>query len=384
MKRISFTETNEKRDEKNQIYEKDSFEEDKPLKTMRKSRTKHKNKKSSNEVESFPKIIEKNEEQLPQKRKKRTEKDLQNIKKIKKTETPEQIEVSEQIEEFEQLEESEQSEEMIYLEPKYTETLQFDFEKADNKQIYAIPKNRPVRLYSDGVYDMFHYGHMRCLMQAKNLFPNVHLIVGVTSDAMTLLYKGNLIMDEKERYESVKHCRYVDEVIEDAPWAITDEFLEKYKIDYVCHDDLPYSAKGSSDIYKFLKDKNMFIPTRRTVGISTTDIVTKIVRDYDLFVRRQLERGIDLEELNLPFFKKESIIMQNRLKALENDFKNEIRDIKTELKSAFFYWERVSNELIDKFNERFTRNIKNNNPFNKFIRKILLIVAKKKIEEEIK
>lgn len=139
------------------------------------------------------------------------------------------------------------------------------------------PQGRPVRIYADGVFDLFHIGHMRALQQAKIAFPDVHLVVGVTGNKETHKRKGLTVLSARERAESVRHCKWVDEVIEDCPWIVTADFLEKHKIDYVAHDDLPYGADEGDDIYGPIKEKGMFLVTQRTEGLSTTGIITKYV-----------------------------------------------------------------------------------------------------------
>lgn len=137
------------------------------------------------------------------------------------------------------------------------------------------PEDRAVRIYADGVFDLFHIGHMRALQQAKMAFDNVHLIVGVTGNKETHKRKGLTVLSAIERAESVRHCKWVDEVIEDCPWIVTAEFLLKHNIDYVAHDDLPYGADEGDDIYGPIKEKGMFLVTQRTEGLSTTGIITK-------------------------------------------------------------------------------------------------------------
>ncbi|KAF2161666.1 hypothetical protein M409DRAFT_28064 [Zasmidium cellare ATCC 36951] len=178
------------------------------------------------------------------------------------------------------------------------------------------PKDRPVRVYADGVFDLFHLGHMRQLQQAKTAFPNTQLIVGVTGDAETHKRKGLTVMSAKERAESIRHCRWVDEVIEDCPWIIDVDFLEQHNIDYVAHDDLPYGAAEGDDIYKPIKEKGMFLVTQRTEGVSTTGIITKIVRDYEQYIARQLKRGTSRQELNVSWLKKNELDIKRHVSDL--------------------------------------------------------------------
>lgn len=162
-----------------------------------------------------------------------------------------------------------------------------------------------------GVFDLFHFGHARALEQAKKLCPHVHLMVGVCSDAVTHAYKGKTVMTEEERYESVRHCKWVDEVIQGAPWVVTPEFLERHKIDYVAHDDLPYAdASGEADdCYGPVKRLGKFMATQRTDGVSTSDLILRIIKDYNDYVLRNLSRGYSRKDLNV------SLLREKRIKA---------------------------------------------------------------------
>jgi len=156
-------------------------------------------------------------------------------------------------------------------------------EGAPTSRSYTInlpPANRPIVIYADGVYDLFHYGHALQLRQAKLSFPSTRLLVGVCSDELVRDHKASTVMSHQERCESVRHCKWADEVIPEAPWIITPEFLAKHEIDYVAHDEDPYSAAGHEDVYSSVKREGKFLPTRRTPGISTTDLVSRMVAQY--------------------------------------------------------------------------------------------------------
>ncbi|KIV91433.1 hypothetical protein PV10_05974 [Exophiala mesophila] len=184
------------------------------------------------------------------------------------------------------------------------------------------PQGRPVRVYADGVFDLFHLGHMRQLQQAKTAFPDTYLIVGVTGDAETHKRKGLTVLTGAERAETVRHCKWVDEVIPSCPWIVTPEFLAKHNIDYVAHDDEPYGADEGDDIYAPIKREGKFLVTQRTEGVSTTGIITKIVRDYEKYIARQFKRGTSRQELNVSWLKKNELDIKRHVAELRDSIKN--------------------------------------------------------------
>ena len=162
---------------------------------------------------------------------------------------------------------------------------------------------------------------MRQLQQAKSAFPDTYLLVGVTGNAETHKRKGLTVLTGAERAETVRHCKWVDEVIPSCPWVVTPEFLEEHNIDFVAHDDEPYGAAEGDDIYKPIKESGKFLVTERTEGVSTTGIITKIVRDYENYIARQLKRGTSRQELNVSWLKKNELDIKRHVGELKDSIR---------------------------------------------------------------
>lgn len=154
-----------------------------------------------------------------------------------------------------------------------------------------VPKNRPIHIFTEGVFDLFHYGHVRQLRQVKEAFPNVKVTAGVCSDELVRKYKGGpLVMTYEERIASVMECQYVDNVIDHGMFYPTIELLDRLEADLIAHDDIPYQCPDSDDCYKPFKDVDRFLTTERTQNISTTNLIQRIIDRCDMFRERNNNR----------------------------------------------------------------------------------------------
>lgn len=140
-------------------------------------------------------------------------------------------------------------------------------------------KKRPIRVYMDGCFDMMHYGHCNALRQARAL--GDQLVVGVVSDAEIIANKGPPVTPLDERMIMVSGVKWVDEIIPDAPYAITEEFMRKlfdeYNIDYIIHGDDPCVLPDGTDAYALAKEAGRYKQIKRTEGVSSTDIVGRML-----------------------------------------------------------------------------------------------------------
>lgn len=137
---------------------------------------------------------------------------------------------------------------------------------------------RTVRVYVDMVGDLFHAGHVELLRAARER--GVHLIVGVLSDETAGSYKRRPIMTLDERVAVVAACRYVDEVVPDAPFQPDEQFLTKHDIALVVHgDDL--TPEGAASVYGAAVAAGRLAYVPRTSGISTTELIQRVLDAKD-------------------------------------------------------------------------------------------------------
>lgn len=135
-------------------------------------------------------------------------------------------------------------------------------------------KDGKVVVFTGGTFDLFHIGHLNILKKSK-AFGDI-LVVGVSPDEVVMSYKKKKpIISFIERAEILKHCDYVDEVVQQD--VLTDpKILEKYGVDIVTIGD-DWKGKflpGLEWAKENLNIQVIYLPY--TKEVSSTEIKRKI------------------------------------------------------------------------------------------------------------
>lgn len=135
-------------------------------------------------------------------------------------------------------------------------------------------------IYVGGTFDLFHHGHAAFLEQCAR---KGKVIVALNTDEFAARYKRPTILTLGERIESVKACRWVDEVIVnvgDEDSGITIDLIKDKKISAIAHGDDwtgPALIKQLGISQEWLDERDikmMYIPY--TAGISTSEIIRRV------------------------------------------------------------------------------------------------------------
>lgn len=143
--------------------------------------------------------------------------------------------------------------------------------------VTPVPPKKPgtVRLWVDGCFDMMHFGHANAIRQALRL--GDELFVGCHSDEEVIRFKGPPIMNAEERYEALRACKWVNYVVENAPYCTRLKDIERFEVDYVVHgDDISVGLDGRNS-YQEIIDAGRMRVVKRTEGISTTELVGRML-----------------------------------------------------------------------------------------------------------
>ncbi|KAF0308944.1 Ethanolamine-phosphate cytidylyltransferase [Amphibalanus amphitrite] len=150
------------------------------------------------------------------------------------------------------------------------------------------PKPGDRVVYVAGAFDLFHVGHLDFLEKAAA--EGDFLIVGLHTDPIVNRYKGYNypIMNLHERTLSVLACRYVGEVVIGAPYAVTAELMDHFRVDVVCHGHTPVAE--DVDPYLEPKRRGKFKSLVSGNDMTTQKIVERIIEHRMEFMLRNQKK----------------------------------------------------------------------------------------------
>ncbi|KAJ4399433.1 choline phosphate cytidylyltransferase [Didymella pomorum] len=150
------------------------------------------------------------------------------------------------------------------------------------------------RIWVDGCFDFAHHGHAGAMLQARQL--GSELLVGVHSDEAILENKGPTVMRLNERIMAVEACRWATKAVPHAPYVTSLPWISHYGCHFVVHGDDITSDSDGKDCYRYVKAAGRFKVVKRTPGISTTDLVGRMLLCTKSHFIQSLEKRLSGDE----------------------------------------------------------------------------------------
>ena len=136
---------------------------------------------------------------------------------------------------------------------------------------------REDRLWVDGCFDGFHYGHAGVLLECQKVGKELYVGLHSDEDIEYDLKKGPPLMKLEERVAAIDASRFSTKCLTHTPIVNSLRWLDHYGCGYAAHGDDNAPDGQGDDGYRFIKIAGRMKIVPRTKGISTTDIISRIL-----------------------------------------------------------------------------------------------------------
>ncbi|ELP85757.1 choline-phosphate cytidylyltransferase, putative [Entamoeba invadens IP1] len=175
--------------------------------------------------------------------------------------------------------------------------------------LHVKPKSLP-RIYIDGCYDLFHWGHANVFRQACELFNfNCVLVVGICEDSYMKAHNKNPVLTNEERILSVMSCQFVDEIVDGIDtWNLTVDLINELKIDFIFHGVVnSFDISNGKNCYQEIINTGRLKFLERTDCVSTLDFIKRMKNEINKRDLKEVNKHVIDDSLIQTFslFKKE-------------------------------------------------------------------------------
>jgi len=131
---------------------------------------------------------------------------------------------------------------------------------------------------------------------------------------------------------------------------------------FLCNCSYADTSGAANDVYEFVKKIGKFKETKRTDGVSTSDLIMRILKDYNQYVMRNLARGYSRKDLGVSYVKEKQLQVNMKINKLRETVKAHQEKLQTVAKTAGLNheeWLANADRWVAGFLEKFEQHCHN-------------------------